>query len=159
MKFSAQEEYGLRCLITISKAHGSKGLTIPEIAKIEGLSQPYVGKLLSVLRKEGFVQSMRGQLGGYVLARGPGEIFIADVLAKLGGKLYDENFCERHTGLEQNCSHTINCLLLPLWSKVQKAVDQAIERLTLSDLIENRIHFVDPSQFTNLDKKNLALTH
>src|SRR5207237_7154557 len=51
MKITAQEEYGLRCLLCLARAYGGQPLTIPEIAASENLSQPYVGKLLAVLRQ------------------------------------------------------------------------------------------------------------
>ena len=81
MKFSAQEEYGLRCLLQIARSQES--MTIPEIAKIEGLSQTHVAKLLMILRKEGFITSTRGQAGGYALAKSPSEINVGQVLESL----------------------------------------------------------------------------
>ncbi|MBV9121820.1 MAG: Rrf2 family transcriptional regulator, partial [Planctomycetes bacterium] len=59
MKISSQEEYGLRCLLRLARAEGAS-LTIPEIAAAEGLSVPYVGKLLAVLRQAGLIDSVRG---------------------------------------------------------------------------------------------------
>ena len=135
MKFSAQEEYGLRCLITIAVQKAGSPLTIPEIALAEGLSQPYVGKLLSHLRKSGFIKSTRGQFGGYTLDRQPSEILVSDILESLGGRLYDESFCHRHTGLQVVCSHSMKCMLMPLWTRLQTAVDQALIGITLEDLI------------------------
>ena len=63
MKFSAQEEYGLRCLLQLGRQAEKGSMTIPEISSAEGLSGPYVAKLMRVLRQGGFVQSTRGQVG------------------------------------------------------------------------------------------------
>ena len=87
MKFTAQEEYGLRCLLQIGHQGGS--LTIPEISARESLSIPYVAKLVRLLRQGGFVTSTRGQSGGYALARPPEQIVVGEVLAVLGGRLFD----------------------------------------------------------------------
>ena len=57
MKFSSQEEYGLRCLLRIARQGGHGGLTIPEISGAEGISSFYVAKLLRVLRRAGLVKS------------------------------------------------------------------------------------------------------
>ncbi|MCH7945265.1 MAG: Rrf2 family transcriptional regulator, partial [Armatimonadetes bacterium] len=57
MKFSAQEEYGLRCLLALAGAADEATLTIPVIARAEGLTQSHVAKLLALLRKGGFVNS------------------------------------------------------------------------------------------------------
>ena len=79
MKFSTQEEYGIRCLIRIGKSGSPNGLTIPEISKMEGLSTSNVGKILRLLRLGKFVESARGQTGGYKLARPPEKIKISNV--------------------------------------------------------------------------------
>ncbi len=59
MKITSQEEYGLRCLLRLAGAAEGQSLTIPEIASAEGLSAPYVAKLLSVLRQGGLIEAMR----------------------------------------------------------------------------------------------------
>lgn len=134
MKFSSQEEYGLRCLMAIGRSD-SASTTIAEIARDEGLTEPYVAKLVSVLRKEGFVRSIRGQSGGYTLEREAGAIAVADVLNALGGRLYEPGFCERHSGQEDACTHVDGCSLRPLWHRVQFAVDRVLHGITLQDLL------------------------
>ena len=75
MKITAQEEYGLRCLLRLARAEGEHAaLTIPEIAAAEGLSVPYVAKLLAVLRQAGLIESARGRAGGYRFAGTPEEV-------------------------------------------------------------------------------------
>jgi Rrf2 family protein len=133
MKFSAQEEYGLRCLLQIARA--GKALTIPEIAKAEGLTQSHVAKLMRVLRTGGFVAAARGSSGGYALAATPNEIIVGEVLAYLGGKLYDDEFCAKHSGTELKCTHSVDCSIRSLWSSVQFAVDEVVTRLTIADLL------------------------
>ena len=71
MKLSAQEEYGLRCLLRLAGAGEGQSLTIPEIGRAEALSIAYVAKLMRILRQGKFVKSVRGQTGGYTLARSP----------------------------------------------------------------------------------------
>ena len=64
MKLSANEEYGLRCLVRIGYAgFAGQGLTIPEISQAEGVSTAYAAKILRVLRKGGFVKAARGKEG------------------------------------------------------------------------------------------------
>src|SRR5262249_40415094 len=64
MKITAQEEYGLRCLLRLAKAAEGQSLTLPEVATAEGLSVPYAAKLLSVLRHAGLIESVRRRSGG-----------------------------------------------------------------------------------------------
>lgn len=134
MKFSAQEEYGLRCLLAIAKStEGS--ITIPEISRQEKLSESHVAKLLMILRKENFVASARGQSGGYSLARPAEEIVVGDVLNALGGRLYDDDYCTKHSGLGESCVHGSACALTDLWNSIQEAVDSVTHRITLACLL------------------------
>jgi Rrf2 family protein len=136
MKFSAQEEFGLRCMLALAREGEDGFLTIPVIAKTEGLTQSHVAKLLAVLRKAGYVNSYRGQQGGYTLARPAKEILVADLMAVLGGRLTHDHFCVRFTGQNEECVHSEDCTLLPLWYRIQEAVDGALKGLTLRDLTD-----------------------
>ncbi len=137
MKFSAQEEYGLRCLLQIARLGSEGSMTIPEISKHEGLTPTHVAKLLMILRREGFIASTRGQSGGYSLARKPEEIPVGKVLEALGGKLYDEEFCGKHTGQLSICTHAVDCSVRSLWQVIQESVDQVVTKLTIADLIKS----------------------
>jgi Rrf2 family protein len=112
-------------------------VTINEISEDEGLSAFYVAKLLRVLRQEGFVKSARGQVGGYVLARPAEKIIVGEVLAALGGRLYDPSFCIEHAGAEETCKKQSECSIRPLWRTVQILVDQVLSKVTLADLINS----------------------
>lgn len=140
MKFSAQEEYGLRCMLCLARIEEGESLTIPQISSLEGMTQSHVAKILAILRKSEFIISTRGQLGGYTLAKCSKEILISDLLECLGGRLFSTEFCERHTGIEPTCVHESNCAMRPLWQTIQNAVDVAIQGITLSDLVHSNFH-------------------
>ncbi|HMV26939.1 Rrf2 family transcriptional regulator [bacterium] len=135
MKFSTQEEYGLRCLLQIARSTNKNGMTIPQISQAEGLSEANVAKMLRILRMGGIIESARGHEGGYRLARTADQIRIGDVLTVLGGRLFDHEFCEKHAGEENICSHGTDCTLRHVWQTVQTAVDDVLMRLTLQDLV------------------------
>ena len=135
MKFSSQEEYGLRCLLQLAKRGAGASMTIPGISAAEGLSVPYVAKLVRILRQDGFVKSCRGQSGGYTLTRDPKEIVVGDVLAALGGRIFDSETCGRYHGTEDLCTHSIDCSIRSLWQAVQREVDQVLSKTTLFDLL------------------------
>ncbi|MCC7175198.1 MAG: Rrf2 family transcriptional regulator, partial [Bryobacterales bacterium] len=135
MKLSAQEEYGLRCLIHMARVGQEGSLSIPEISRAEGLSVPNVAKLMRLLRIGGFVVSVRGQAGGYTLSRPPEQITVGSVLDVLGGRFYNTHFCERHSGLEDACAHSTDCAVRSLWASVQELLDSVLTRTTLKDLL------------------------
>jgi Rrf2 family protein len=135
MKLSAQEEYGLRCLIHMARLDPHQSLSIPEISRAEGLSIPNVAKLMRLLRIGGFVASVRGQSGGYTLARQPSEITVGEVLEALGGRFFTPKFCDRHAGLEKTCAHSADCAIRALWTTVQDVLDSVLRHTTLHDLV------------------------
>ena len=143
MKISAQEEYGVRCLLRLARA--GQSLTIPEVAQAENLSTPYVGKLLGVLRQAGFIESVRGRSGGYHLARPAAEIRLGDLLLALGEPLFDEpGYCERHAGPETTgpCVHTEGCTLRGLWQTLEQWLRHKLDQITLEDLLHQEIPVV-----------------
>jgi Rrf2 family protein len=135
MKLSSQEEYGLRCLLQVARRDPEGSMTIPEIARIEGLSIPHVAKLMRSLRRGGFVKSVRGQAGGYRLARPPVQMNVGEVLAWLGGRLFEPSFCTMHSGMATLCTHSVDCSIRSLWQSVQYVVDEMLGKVTLSDLL------------------------
>ena len=136
MKFSAQEEYGIRCLIRIGKYYNlGKSPTIPQIAKEENISEHNAAKLLRVLRLGGFLESERGQVGGYSLSLPPEKIFITEVLNILGGRLYNDEFCMSHAGFSSICTNSVDCSVRSLWQIIQNAIDKILVDLTLRDLL------------------------
>jgi len=136
MKLTAQEEYGLRCLLRVASAGEGDSLTIPEIGNAEALSVAYVAKLMRILRQGKLVNSVRGQTGGYALARSPENIPVGEVLAVLGGRLFEPGFCDEFSGLKRICTHSVDCSIRSLWRAVQSAVDVVLAGITLGDLLQ-----------------------
>jgi Rrf2 family protein len=138
VKLTANEEYGVRCLVRLAYAgYSGESLTIPEISLAEGVSPAYAAKILRVLRKGGFVKAARGKEGGYTLARPAAEIAIGDVIDALGGRLFESNFCDSHAGQAAICTRSVDCSVRSLWRAVQVAVDRVLSKTTLNDLLQN----------------------
>jgi Rrf2 family protein len=141
MKITAQEEYGLRCLLRLARAvEDGHSLTIPEIAAAEGMSPPYVAKVLAVLRQAGLIESVRGRAGGYRLAGSPADFTLGAVLLVLGEPLFDDpRYCQQHAGSETNglCVHHGACTLRALWHTLEQWMRQTLDRITLADLLQS----------------------
>lgn len=136
MKITAQEEIGLRILIRIAGCRDAEGLSIPQLSEAEGISDHYVAKITRILRMEGFINSRPGNKGGYVLARPANQININQVLKALGGALFDHEFCGTHAGGLNLCTNSVNCSARSLWKMVQFRVDELLDRVFLSDLVD-----------------------
>jgi len=145
MKITAQEEYGLRCLLRLARMPQGQSVTIPEIASAESLSQPYVGKLLAILRNEGYVEAVRGRAGGYHLTRPAEEIRLGDVLLILGQPLFDDpGYCAEHAGPATTgpCVHQDGCTLKGLWQTLEDWLRHILDQVTLADLLHGDIPVV-----------------
>ena len=135
MKFSAQEDFGMRLLLRIAKSKSLNGLTIPELSELEGISIANAGKILRILRLAGFIESARGQTGGYKLKIPANKIIVKDVMTVLGGKLFESGFCEQHAGISNICTNTIDCSIRSLWRTIQSMIDDVLKQITLQDLL------------------------
>jgi Rrf2 family transcriptional regulator, iron-sulfur cluster assembly transcription factor len=154
MKITAQEEYGLRCLLRLSEAEGDS-LTLPDLAAAEGLSIPYVAKLMGVLKQSGLVDSERGRTGGYRLSRPPAEIGLGSLLLQLGEPLFDEpGYCQKHAGQAEDgvCVHNGACSLRALWQTLESWMRGTLNQITLADLLQNE------GQITEMLRSKLAGT-
>jgi len=142
MKISAQEEYGLRCLLRLAKAR-PQSLTLPELGVAEGLSVPYAAKLMAVLRQAGLIDSVRGRTGGYHLVKQPEEIGLGSLLLVLGEPLFDEtDYCQKHAGSASDgvCVNKGSCSLKTLWATLEQWVRRNLDQITLADLIRHEKH-------------------
>ena len=137
MKITAIEEYGLRCLLQLARHDGSEPLTGTHIAEAEGLSLPYVGKLLSTLRHAGLVESVRGRSGGFVLCQPAREISVSQALRALGGQLFEPEFCDTHHGSSEVCVHMGSCSIRSLWGVVGDLIDRVLSKTSLADLAQD----------------------
>ena len=136
MKISAQDEYGLRILLQVAKAHPEEGLNLSQLAELENISQAYAAKITRQLRIAGFIQSIRGQKGGYILAMPASMIKINQVLKALGGAIYDEKFCGQHAGSLSLCTNSVDCSLRSLWTILQINIDKLLDQISIHDLMK-----------------------
>ena len=136
MKISAQEEYGLRCLVQLATLETGESLTLPQIAEREGISQANAGKLMWLLNKAGFVQATRGTKGGYILSRPAGEIRLNEVIKILDADEINAH-CESYTGILDSCVHKGDCGIRPVIVGLHEIVQEALSQITLAQLVGN----------------------
>ena len=134
MKISAQEEYGLRCLVQLANLNDGESLTLPQIAEREGISTANAGKLMWLLNKAGFVQSTRGTKGGYFLSRPATDIRLSEIIKVLDEDVLNKH-CESYTGVLDACVHKGDCGIRPVIVGLHEIVEHALSQLTLSQLV------------------------
>lgn len=134
MKISAQEEYGLRCLLQLAMLKTDESLTLPQIAEREGISQANAGKLMWLLNKAGFVQATRGTKGGYTLSRPASDIRLNEVIKVLDADVLNKH-CENYTGVLDTCVHKGDCGIRPVIVGLHEIVENALSQITLAQLV------------------------
>ncbi len=137
MKITAQEEYGLRCLLDLASTTNGQRVTVKEIAKQEGLSSAYVEKLLRVLARSGLVHSLRGMKGGYMLNRPASQITLGEVIRSLGTIPTPAHICQQFTGNQDQCVHFSNCGIRSVWSGLTNYIQNFLEQTTLEHIMGN----------------------
>jgi Rrf2 family transcriptional regulator, iron-sulfur cluster assembly transcription factor len=135
MKITAQEEYGLRCILQLASMSAGEPLAGTEIARREGLSYPYVEKLLWTLKKAGLTESHRGVKGGYVLSRPADQISLGDVQRAFGSIWATKDICSRHTGNRRICIHHGACTLRPVWEGIEQYIVGVMDGIPISHLL------------------------
>src|SRR6476620_6773272 len=138
MKISAQEEYGLRCLVQLATLKDGESLTLPQIAERECISTANAGKLMWLLNKAGFVQSTRGTKGGYFLARPAGDIRLSEIIKVLDADVLGKH-CESYTGVLDSCVHKGDCGIRPVIVGLHEIVEHALSQITLAQLLGNEL--------------------
>lgn len=131
MKLSTKTRYGMRAMIDLAIVHGS-GVprTMKEIAKRNRIPESFLEQMLCTLRKEGLVRSIRGPQGGYVLAKAPQEIRVADIINTLEGPIKLAECIDMPL-----CGESRNCPSRILWTRIKESIDQVTQTTTLQDLI------------------------
>jgi Rrf2 family iron-sulfur cluster assembly transcriptional regulator len=105
---------------------------VRDIAERTGLPQPYLEQILLALKGAGLVKSKRGVGGGYVLARTPEEITLAQIISAVDGPIVAGDFGEPHEN--GDCDHEGQCILLGVWADVGERIREELQSLTLADM-------------------------
>ena len=136
MKISTKGRYGLRALLDLAMYSSGGQVSLYSIAERQQISVNYLEQVFSLLRKAGFVKSIKGAQGGYILAGAPSEIVIGPVLRSLEGDLsvVDRDAEPEGPHDEQLLLGTIRRCV---WDAIDAAVANVIDSLTLQDLIDN----------------------
>ena len=135
MKITAQEEYGLRCLLQLARVPQEQVISVKEIAGKEGLSSAYVEKLLRILSRAGLVHSMRGVKGGYMLNRPAASVTLGEVVRALGTVQTTDHICRSFTGNEASCVHFSDCGIRSVSSGLTTYIQRFLDQTTLASIL------------------------
>jgi Rrf2 family cysteine metabolism transcriptional repressor len=138
MKVSTRGEYGVRAMVALAAHYGSGPMSIATIARESSVPYAYLEQLIAPLRKAGLVESKRGAQGGYLLTRAPENVRIGDVYRVMEGPVAPMD-CVSEDISEQTCPLIDGCQTRPVWLKVRDSIVDAIDSMTLADLINDKV--------------------
>ena len=130
MRVSMKSDYALRAAMELAAMYGHGPLQSSEIAARRSIPESYLEQILTVLRKGGYISSIRGPQGGHALAMHPSRITAADVVRAMEGPLVTLE-C---TSASDSCQQDPACCLQDLWAEVRGAVEGVLEGVTIEDL-------------------------
>jgi Rrf2 family protein len=137
MKFGVGVDYSLKALLMLADRYPSaQPLRVEEIAAGQGVPENYLRRLLIELKRGGLVLSQKGPSGGYMLARPPARITMADVVEIIEGDYTPVECLE--DGATSFCSRDSGCPMRDVWREVRDSVVGILRNATLQSLAERR---------------------
>lgn len=133
MKISTKGRYALRLMLDLAMNEDGNVVRIKDIAARQGISDKYLEQIISILNKAGYVRSVRGPQGGYCLKKSLQEYTVGMILRLTEGSLAPVP-CVEEDALE--CEREECCATVEVWKKLNLAVNDVVENITLADLVE-----------------------
>jgi len=134
MELTRKGEYAIRGIIYLAKQPVGKVILVSEVAEATGVSQTFLAKIFQNFAKLGLVNSFRGTGGGFLLGRPAAKITLRQVVEAVEGPIIP-NRCLSGDG---NCSREAECMVHPVWRKVQGEVGAILDSVTLEDLAKEK---------------------
>lgn len=135
MRISSKGDYGLRALFDLAQHFGQGPIQSEEIAQRQGIPVNYLNQLLIVLRRAGLIESLRGPLGGHMLARRPEMINLYDILIALEGPLLPSEPGRDDIPPRVPEDHA---LVDELWGELRLRLEQTLAAISLEDLCQRK---------------------
>jgi len=132
MKLSTRTRYGMRAIIELAESNRKGPLQLKVIAQHQDISAKYLEQLMVMLKSAGFVRSIRGSRGGYVLAKAPNQIKLSDVFHCLEGPVTTVECIEN----KNYCQRAADCAARQIWTQVQEAIEGVLQSITLQDVVD-----------------------
>ena len=132
IRITKQSDYGI-VLMTRLANHSDSLHNAASLAEKTQLPAPTVSKILKLLARAGLLESHRGVKGGYTLARAPESITVAEIITALEGPIAITECIEDGPG---ECSQEPFCGVRGNWQRINLAIRQALEAISLAEMTE-----------------------
>jgi Rrf2 family protein len=140
MKVSSKARYGLKALLDLAVHAKSEHIALKAIAERQQISDRYLEQVFSLMKKAGFVKSIKGPQGGYSLACDPNTTTAYDVIMALEGEeVFQEPFNKKDAA-----EAVINQMV---WQPLDEEVERTLKAISLTSMISSYEEALTPSEY------------
>lgn len=139
MKISTKGRYALRLMLDLAINNTGEFITIKSIAQRQEISDKYLEQIITQLSRAGYVKSSRGAQGGYRLTKDPKEYTVGMILRLIEGSLAPVACVVEE---DKDCSRYGACATYFVYEKINEAVNDVVDHITLQDLVDRHMSLV-----------------
>lgn len=133
MKISTKGRYALRLMLDLATYNTGGPVSLKDVARRQEISDKYLEQIIAVLNKAGYVRSIRGAQGGYVLKKEPSEYTVGMILRLTEGDLAPVSCVGNE---KEECDRKSGCVTIKIWQQINDAVNDVVDNITLEDMLE-----------------------
>ncbi|MDR3564392.1 MAG: Rrf2 family transcriptional regulator [Negativicutes bacterium] len=134
MKLSTKGRYGVSAMYDLALHYGQGPISLKSVAERQGISEHYLEQLMGVLRKSGYVKSVRGAQGGYTLTKDPTQITVGDIIKIMEGPIAPVDCLLSDAPDNDYCQRATFCVTRGVWAKVRDSINTVLDSISLADL-------------------------
>lgn len=135
MMISTRGRYALRLMIDLAEHQGDGCVALKDVAQRQGISKKYLEQIIPALNRPELLRTTRGYQGGYRLAKQPADYTLGDILRATEGSLAPVACLE---GAENLCARRADCATLPVWSGLDRVINEYLDGITLQDVLDQQ---------------------
>ena len=133
MRISTKGKSAVKVMMDLATYSHGEPVSVKDIAKRQGISEKYLEQIIAVLNRASLVKSIRGAHGGYILSYSPKEYTAGQILKAVEGDMSSTD-CSGENGIA--CENKGTCASYRLWEKLDTAINDVLEGITLADMLE-----------------------
>ena len=132
MKLSSKSRYGLNAMYHLALEKTGNYISLTELARKTNVTQPYLEKIMAILKQNGLIDANRGVQGGYKLLNTPNNITIGQILRAFENDLVFTD-CTR-----ANSCTNLNCPSKGIYKTIYDRFNRVLDELTLQNMVDNK---------------------
>lgn len=132
MHITYKGDYALKTILDLALHYGNGVITLHDLAKRLDIPFKFLEQVLLDLKRGGFVESRRGKVGGYLLAKPPSRIKLGEVIRFIDGPIEPIACVERRYS---GCNDIYKCVFRKIWQELTKTTANIIDNITFEDLV------------------------